>query len=127
MMVYTKTFVRPSFFRLEQGTATYGPNMFADVTEEEFKANYLSKIPGVKLTKDMPLAAAILTNPPKEIEWNTKGNLAYLASSHFSEICHSINPSTIYERVHGAMPYKVYGAGYSAASITETLIHSWAW
>ena len=58
---------------MEQGTATYGPNMFADVTEEEFKANYLSKIPGVKLTKNMPLAADLLSTPPTEIEWNTKG------------------------------------------------------
>ena len=81
MMYILKSLFDPrSFLRLEQGTATYGPNMFADVTEEEFKANYLSKIPGAKLTKNMPLAAEILTNPPKDIEWNTKGNLAYLAS-----------------------------------------------
>jgi len=60
---------------LEQGTATYGPNMFADVTEEEFTTQYLSKIDieGVKLTNTLPLAANVEIQAPAEMEWNNKG------------------------------------------------------
>ena len=64
--------------RLEQGTATYGPNMFADVTEEEFTTQYLSKIDieGVKLTNTLPLAANVDIAAPAEMEWNNKGKSA---------------------------------------------------
>ena len=61
---------------MEQGTATYGENKFADVTEEEFQTHYLSKmgIEAVKLTNTLPLAAKVEATAPAAIEWNKKGN-----------------------------------------------------
>jgi len=60
--------------KLEQGTATYGPNMFADVTEEEFTTQYLSKMgdEGVKMVRDLPMAEDVEA-APASWEWNTQG------------------------------------------------------
>eukprot|EP00116_Pleurobrachia_bachei_P013696 sb/3473958/ len=60
----------------EQGTATYGPTQFADLSEEEFKAQYLSPV----TSKDMfylgmmPKAAELdTTKMADSVDWVAKG------------------------------------------------------
>lgn len=61
--------------KLEQGTATYGMNKFADLTEEEFKTMYLSPVSEQdKLAfNKMPEADLLdLSKAPTSVDWRTK-------------------------------------------------------
>ena len=65
-----------SISRAELGTATYGMNQFADMTEEEFSRYYLSPV----VDKDMDVYDSLpeaedigIADTPDEMDWRTKG------------------------------------------------------
>jgi len=63
------------FNKAELGTATYGMNQFADMTEEEFSKYYLSPVTDkdMALLESLPEAEEInLDDTPDEMDWRTK-------------------------------------------------------
>lgn len=59
------------FNKAELGTATYGVNQFADMTEEEFSRNYLSPVTqqDQAYVNSLPEAEEILEAAPEAIDW----------------------------------------------------------
>ncbi|XP_063690221.1 cathepsin F-like [Bolinopsis microptera] len=61
--------------KAEQGTATYGMNQFADLTEEEFSKHYLSPVTskGMNMLNSLPEAEEVdVADTPAEMDWRTK-------------------------------------------------------
>ena len=61
--------------RAELGTATYGMNQFADLSEEEFSRYYLSPVTkkDMNLLSSLPEAEEVdVEGAPDEMDWRTK-------------------------------------------------------
>ena len=70
----------PAYSRAEQGTATYGMNQFADLTEEEFSKHYLSPVTSKDMNMLNSLAEAEevdVADTPAEMDWRTKSKANY--------------------------------------------------
>lgn len=61
--------------RNEQGTGQYGVNMFADISREEFRTQYLGLRPDLRLENDIPLQIAEIPDIelPVSFDWRQKG------------------------------------------------------
>lgn len=59
---------------LDHGSATYGASVFADLTQEEFRARYLSKRPwDLSQRPSVEAAAAPIGDLPASFDWREKG------------------------------------------------------
>ncbi|XP_072745377.1 uncharacterized protein [Anoplolepis gracilipes] len=60
--------------KTEQGTASYGINMFADMSREEFRSRYLGLRPDLRSENDIPLRKADIPDIelPPDFDWRKK-------------------------------------------------------